>query len=94
MDKLAPHRRPCLDCRVGGPSAATAFIECRSRKWLFDVSGHPWFPVIPVYRARTARSPFLAGPAGLVILAAAAYVQWFVLVPALFSACGPVEQSR
>lgn len=38
--------------------------------------------------------PFLAGPAGLVILAAAAYVQWFVLVPALFSACGPVEQSR
>lgn len=38
--------------------------------------------------------PFLGGPAGLAILAAAAYVQWFVRVPALMSVCGAVEQSR
>ncbi|MFN7936835.1 MAG: hypothetical protein U0R19_26175 [Bryobacteraceae bacterium] len=38
--------------------------------------------------------PFLGGPASLAILAIAAYVQWFVLVPELMNACGPVEQSQ
>ncbi|MBS1830112.1 MAG: hypothetical protein JST93_32730 [Acidobacteria bacterium] len=38
--------------------------------------------------------PFFGVTAGLAVLAAVAYLQWFILVPALMSACGAVEQSK